>query len=950
MSVNSLPFDGSLPVPRSPRNGSFHTPMSISSNSRANSVWEGDVDDVHSRKHAVMVSYLHGRISAQMWFDVNKEYLYAPAGSARSNSPVSNYDRTSIQGVLLRTSRGVYVTQPSNLSHDLVSAVQRLNVEVAFTMSTELTNLIFSTIAPNQTEFILPHDSTQYQILESFEEMAKASSNKLKRFQYTCFVRREKVVLLWHDDVESILSHGDKVERQLLTVIWGAKIPVMPNSSSHNSLMQRPQSPFHAPSPLHASLPAPSVPASAQASSIRVSLASRLGFASHTEVNKEGEIPADGNEVDIESNVTPVKESLERPLVFISAIFVGMAMCLMIILLLGFGASALLYESLMDGNWIRMALLASTPFFGLFGLFFAICIFTDVFQVIGPITAVTSNSRCYSSIRPDIFKAYQIGFQPSHITIQMPVYKENLESVIIPTVTSLKAAISHYELNGGTANIFINDDGIQLLPEEEAQARRDFYTDNNIGWVGRPKHGVDGFVRGGKFKKASNMNYALNISNKTEDVLTEMIEIRKSYTNGSDITESEQDELYKAALDKVLDDDGKAWADGDIRMGEYILIIDSDTRVPVDCLLYGAAEMFLSPEVAIVQHSAGVMQVVGDYFENGITFFTNQIYSAIRFAVGSGEAAPFVGHNAFLRWKAIQSVASKAPDGSDLFWSESHVSEDFDISLRVQMAGNSVRLATYHGDEFKEGVSLTVYDELSRWEKYAFGCNELVFNPLYTWLWKSPFTPLFRRLLWSNMQMSSKVTILAYITTYYALAFGLPLTILNYFLIGWENGYIDTFYIESWKIFVALLVVFSGLGNVCLAILRYRLGEKSLLGALVENFMWMPMFAIFFGGISFHLFLALCAHMFSINMEWGATAKEAVASNFFKEVPKIFRSFKWMYAFTIPLVGGMIYLGKFAPPGYEINTITAIVPLAVMLSSHILLPFALNPALMIFNY
>ena len=69
--------------------------------------------------------------------------------------------------------------------------------------------------------------------------------------------------------------------------------------------------------------------------------------------------------------------------------------------------------------------------------------------------------------------------------------------------------------------------------------------------------------------------------------------------------------------------------EANIRIGKCILIIDSNTRVPVDCLLYGAAEMFFSPEVAIVQHSAGVMQVVGDYFENGITFFTNQIYSAI---------------------------------------------------------------------------------------------------------------------------------------------------------------------------------------------------------------------------------------------------------------------------------------------------------------------------------
>ena len=45
------------------------------------------------------------------------------------------------------------------------------------------------------------------------------------------------------------------------------------------------------------------------------------------------------------------------------------------------------------------------------------------------------------------------------------------------------------------------------------------------------------------------------------------------------------------------------------------------------------------------------------------------------------------------------------------------MSEDFDIALRLQITGNTVRLASYHGDEFKEGVSLTIYDELARWEK-----------------------------------------------------------------------------------------------------------------------------------------------------------------------------------------------------------------------------------------
>jgi len=139
----------------------------------------------------------------------------------------------------------------------------------------------------------------------------------------------------------------------------------------------------------------------------------------------------------------------------------------------------------------------------------------------------------------------------------------------------------------------------------------------------------------------------------------------------------------------------------------------------VDCLLYGAAEMFLSPEVAIIQHNTGVMQVTRDYFENGITYFTNLIYTAICFSIGSGEVAPFVGHNAFLRWAAVQSVARKEQGGYVAYWSESHVSEDFDMALRCQIGGSTVRLAKYHGEGFQEGVSLTYYDEIARWQKYV---------------------------------------------------------------------------------------------------------------------------------------------------------------------------------------------------------------------------------------
>lgn len=54
----------------------------------------------------------------------------------------------------------------------------------------------------------------------------------------------------------------------------------------------------------------------------------------------------------------------------------------------------------------------------------------------------------------------------------------------------------------------------------------------------------------------------------------------KVKVNGHDMVDDhELDEMYKTALDRVLTEDPRAIAAGNIRMGEIILIIDSDTRV-----------------------------------------------------------------------------------------------------------------------------------------------------------------------------------------------------------------------------------------------------------------------------------------------------------------------------------------------------------------------------------
>lgn len=555
-----------------------------------------------------------------------------------------------------------------------------------------------------------------------------------------------------------------------------------------------------------------------------------------------------------EESGEPILES--RPTHLQNTVLVTLTLVL-IIVMLGAGFRQLAIEVAVDHNYLRLAFILLTPLQIFFTLFFAQVVVGCIAQAFGPIRQMKENSRFYSAMLP-----VRITRRPlPHVTIQCPVYKEGLEGVIAPTVKSIKAAISTYEMQGGSANIFINDDGLQLIGEEERQARIDFYADNSIGWTARPKHGSEGFIRRGKFKKASNMNFGLMISCNVEKKLAEIVR-HEHWSQNDEAIE------YARCLREVLEEHGRAWADGNVRIGDYILIIDSDTRVPVDCLLDAISEMEQSPDVGIMQFASGVMQVVHTYFENGITFFTNLIYTAIKYTVSNGDVAPFVGHNAILRWSAIQEIGYFDEDGYEKFWSEAHVSEDFEMSLKLQCNGYIIRLASWDQGGFKEGVSLTVYDELARWEKYAYGCNELLFEPLRTWLWRGPFTPLFRRFLFSNIRMTSKITIISYIGTYYAIGAAWILTVANYFAIGWFNGYLDQYYIDSWKVWFSIVIVFNGLGNFALAAIRYRLGERSFFSSLYENFKWTLMFAIFLGGLSLHVSQALLAHMFEINMTW----------------------------------------------------------------------------------
>lgn len=137
-------------------------------------------------------------------------------------------------------------------------------------------------------------------------------------------------------------------------------------------------------------------------------------------------------------------------------------------------------------------------------------------------------------------------------------------------------------------------------------------------------------------------------------------------------------------------------------------------------------------------------------------------------------------------------------------------------------------------------------------------------------------------------------------------------------------------------------MVFTGLGNLGFTLLEYRLGHRSLLSSLAENLKWVPFLCVlsdsgfshsdsnwlrcsffFFGGLSIHLSIAILAHLFSYNITWGATKKEVERSNFFLEVPKIWKRFRVALVLSILMAAAMVVLStdvNVVPIGYQVDS------------------------------
>eukprot|EP00977_Amphora_coffeiformis_P015377 scaffold4510_cov183-Amphora_coffeaeformis.AAC.62 len=638
------------------------------------------------------------------------------------------------------------------------------------------------------------------------------------------------------------------------------------------------------------------------------------------------------------------------------------------------------------GRIVVEILLAIIAFLGLFwNTYFVV---SSICKCFIPAKAFTTNTK-FCSIIPETKPDYAEWLD---VTIQIPVYKESLQEVLMPTLKSCMAARDYYATKARVrCNIVVCDDGMmaflrdnfaaaemlwdavqksngrivklsQLLKTVPKLARSHlrgmrshnvyevfhrmlFYYHYKIGFVARSA--VD---RRGKFKKASNLNSHLQLA-----------------LGAAQLTDTEGMSFHEALMKESHHKDGSRFVmfGNDIKLGHLICVNDADARMAESVILKTVPEFLNDPSLGFTQHTTKTMteQRGETYYTNLLSVYTDALYQG-HFLLSSimGCHPPMVGHSIFLRTEAVRQcgrmrmlrhaqrwlrniglpflpvdqigfVNLHANNRAE-YWSENHVSEDFELMIHLYNLGFNGRYCAYPDCEFQEGITRTFDEEAGRHRKFALGAHELVFNPFQEMLGHGVFTPLFRTFMASDIPSYYKVFLTAYLCSYstggaYILVF-IGAALVRIFSVEDELDSLYTF--SPAGIIVLNIVAFYIIGYITFLISLLRMHyinnkllfpeyRKKCCGALYIIFVKLRYCLVFqflfysVASITFY-FLGSMDHMLSRPTVCGATNKDSIEHSrcaAFASMVK-FNVGSWFIACAI---GGLGYLVMLEDQGWD---------------------------------
>lgn len=348
------------------------------------------------------------------------------------------------------------------------------------------------------------------------------------------------------------------------------------------------------------------------------------------------------------------------------------------------GVGFLLFQAIWTyttiGRVVAEIIGALVAFVGLFwNVYFTV---SSIMKCFIPAKAFQTNTK-YCSVIPENKPK---GAEWMSVTIQIPVYKESLKEVLMPTLKSCMISRDHYaRRSGAMCNIVLCDDGMmaylknnfaaaemlwetivatkgryfklsQLLGKVPKPSRRHlkglsskavyevfhrmlYYYHNNIGFVARST-----FDRRGKFKKASNLNSHLRLVWGAE----QLVELDKM-------------SFEDALIENSHNSDGSRFImfGGNIRIGELQLINDADARMAESVIIKTVPEFLNDKHLGFTQHATKTLddQRRESYYINMLSAYTDALYQG-HFLLSSilGCHPPLVGHSIILRSHAVKST------------------------------------------------------------------------------------------------------------------------------------------------------------------------------------------------------------------------------------------------------------------------------------------------------
>ena len=634
------------------------------------------------------------------------------------------------------------------------------------------------------------------------------------------------------------------------------------------------------------------------------------------------------------------------------------------------------------------------------------------FKCLLPRQAFTSNTKFCSMVpeKKDPERAWPA------VTIQVLAYKESLDQVLIPTLEScLRARHSYKEQTGAPCNLVVCDDAImpylqndfelaatlwekivgaeasskrfreflsrlgQVMPKARlrgvkmAGIRMIYYYKKNIGFVSRSTEG-----RRGKFKKAGNMNALLRLSFGAEQ---KMEETRLSW----------EDALWTVAHDKT---GHRLFMYGnDVRVGELIVINDADSRMSRDVIFKTVPEFVNDPTLGFTQHSTKTMEEhrKGSYFLRFLTSMTDFNYQGHFLTLSIlGFHPPLVGHSIILRSEPIRlcgqmrflrqtqewlgniglsfvpidQIGSKNlhEQARHEYWSENHISEDFEIMVNFYNLGYNGRYIAYPGCEFEEGITRTFDEEAERQIKFSTGAHELLFNPFPEMFGKGVFTKSFWTFLTSNIPGYYKVYLTSYLLSYSSGGIYLVIIFAGALtrILAPNGGFVPVvYYFSPASVFIMVSVIYYILSNLCFLIVMVRMhwANRQLFFSEYHRFIYMvwnlvttnfPFVFLYCTVVSTNInFLGSMNHMLGFERSFGSTNKDKITLSWWQALKGTveFNQVNHVISFFMFGLAYLILNEKWVNNSdtVDTNTLLFVGPMFFYAILTFVVPFLLNP-------